>query len=157
MIINLLASWQDLLGQFDLTTIIFILLLAFFAYIEISKGIDYFRDKRKKKNKDDNFNKNRLTTLEKEEKANEANIETTQQTVEKLRDSIDLLIESDKCDIKAWITEKYHYYMQRGEIDDFTLDSIERRFACYKKVGGNSYVEELVQDLRKLKRTNSKK
>ena len=85
-------------------------MLAFFAYIEISKGIDYFRDKRKKKNKDDSLNENRLTTLEKEELNNEANIQAIQQTVEKLRDNIDLLIESDKCDIKAWITEKYHYY-----------------------------------------------
>ena len=47
--------------------------------------------------------------------------------------------------------------MAKGEIDDFTLDSIERRYACYNKVGGNSYAEVLVQDLRKLKLNNSKK
>ena len=154
---NLLASWQDLLGQFNLTTILTILLLAFFACIEISKGIDYFREKRKNKNKSENLNENRIAALEQEEKNNEATVEKVQDSVEKLRQNIDLLIESDKCDIKAWITEKYHYYMAKGEIDDFTLDSIEKRFACYKKVGGNSYVEGLVQDLRKLKRTNSKK
>ena len=35
---NLLASWQDLLGQFDFTAVLTIFLLAFFAYILEKKG-----------------------------------------------------------------------------------------------------------------------
>lgn len=78
------------------------------------------------------------------------------ESIDKLTESVNLLIQSDKDDIKAWITEKHHYYCyQLKYIDDFSLDCIEKRYAHYKKEGGNSFVEDLMRDLRSLKKVSS--
>lgn len=74
-----------------------------------------------------------------------------------LNDKIDLLIKSDKDDIKSFIVEKHHYFCYRvGWIDDFSLDSIERRFEHYQAEKGNSYVENLMKELRNLPKTDKK-
>jgi hypothetical protein len=67
-----------------------------------------------------------------------------------LRRCVHILIDSDKNDIKAWIAEKYRKLMLQGWVDDYDLDCIERRFANYLQEGGNSYVEDLINDIRKL-------
>ena len=78
------------------------------------------------------------------------------ESIDKLTQAVDLLIQSDKDDIKAWITEKHHYYCyQLKYIDDFSLDCIEKRYSHYKKEGGNSFVEDLMRDLRSLKKVSS--
>lgn len=78
----------------------------------------------------------------------------TEQNLDKILNSIQLLINSDKDDIKAWITEKHHYYCyEKKHIDDYSLDCIEKRYTHYKNEGGNSFVEDLMKDIRKLPKT----
>ena len=80
----------------------------------------------------------------------------TEANLNKIIDSIQLLINSDKDDIKAWITEKHHYYCyEKRHIDDYSLDCIEKRYAHYKDEGGNSFVEDLMRDIRRLPKTSS--
>lgn len=68
-----------------------------------------------------------------------------------LKSTVELLIQSDKDDIKAWITEKHHYFCYEVKaIDDYSLDCIERRFENYKREHGNSFVADLMNDLRAL-------
>ena len=43
---------------------------------------------------------------------------------------------------------------QLGYIDDFTLDCLERRFKSYKQEGGNTYVDSMMEELRRLPRQN---
>ena len=38
--------------------------------------------------------------------------------VEEIKQNVCLLIDSDKDDIRAWITDKYHYFMKLKYIDD---------------------------------------
>lgn len=61
-----------------------------------------------------------------------------------------LLIESDKDAIKSFIVKEHHHYIRQGWIDDFSLDTIEKRYSHYKEEGGNSYIGDLIQDLRAL-------
>lgn len=61
-----------------------------------------------------------------------------------------LLIKSDRDAIKSFIVKEHHFFMQQKWIDDFSLDIIEKRYTHYRDEGGNSYVEDLVQDLRGL-------
>lgn len=83
----------------------------------------------------------------------EETINNLKKDIEKIQKSIDTLIESDKEDIKAWITEKHHYYCyDKKYIDDYTLDCLERRFTRYEAEGGNSFVHNLMEDLRNLPR-----
>ena len=73
--------------------------------------------------------------------------------MESIQSKMDLLIESDKDDIKAWITEKHHFYCyQQKYIDDYTLDCLEKRFTRYEAEGGNSFIHNLMDDLRELPR-----
>ena len=80
----------------------------------------------------------------------------TEENLEKILNSIQLLINSDKDDIKAWITEKHHYYCyEKRHIDDYSLDCIEKRYTHYRNEGGNSFVEDLMRDIRRLPKTSS--
>ena len=69
------------------------------------------------------------------------------QTDERIKD----LTISDMHDIKGWIVEQYHkFYNEQGWIDAFSAETIDRRFNDYKKEGGNSYIQELVDRLHDL-------
>lgn len=67
-----------------------------------------------------------------------------------LQKKIELLIASDRDDIRAWITKEHHHFVRLGKIDDYSLDCIEKRYAHYTKEGGNSYVEDLMTEIRAL-------
>lgn len=81
-------------------------------------------------------------------------IEMQKQQNEKIEQQnlrIELLIDSDKDDIKAFITEKYHYFVEvKGWIDDYSLDCLERRFQHYKDENGNSFVADLMSEIKRL-------
>ena len=70
------------------------------------------------------------------------------------KQQLEMIIESDKDDIKSWITEKHHFYCyERKWIDDYSMDCIEKRYRHYKDEGGNSFIEELMNELRSLPKT----
>lgn len=72
--------------------------------------------------------------------------------ITKISGRIDILVESDKDDIKSFIVKEHHRFCyDEGWIDDYSMDAIEKRFKHYQDEGGNSYVEELMKDLRVLK------
>lgn len=77
--------------------------------------------------------------------------QTTDEILKDLSAKIDLLIDSDKDDIKSYITREHHYFCYKlGYIDDFSLDCIEKRFKHYADEGGNSFIENFMKDLRAL-------
>ena len=57
---------------------------------------------------------------------------------------------SDRNDIKSWLVEKHHFFINQGWIDDFSMDTVNRRFSDYVEEGGNSYAESLVNAIRDL-------
>lgn len=67
-----------------------------------------------------------------------------------MEEQLKILTDSDMHDIKSWIVEKHHHYKNLGWIDDFAMDTIEKRYLDYKKEGGNSYVDTLMEELRQL-------
>lgn len=74
----------------------------------------------------------------------------------KMQETIDILLASDKDDIKAWITQQHHYFCyELGYIDDFSLDCIEKRYAHYKDEGGNSFIAALMTEIRALPKKGS--
>ena len=74
--------------------------------------------------------------------------DTINKKIDKIENSLVLLTNSSKNDIKAWIVETHHKCAEEGYIDDFTKDIIEKRFEDYTKLGGNSYVRTLVEEMR---------
>lgn len=146
----------ELLSTYSVGEILIFIVLLALAF----KGVVDFYDWAKKKiqsrytevytkNEEKDTIKDNIDELFKMQKAQK-------ESIDKLTNSVNLLLQSDKDDIKAWITEKHHYYCYELKyIDDFSLDCIEKRYAHYKKEGGNSFVEDLMRDLRSLKKVSS--
>ena len=63
---------------------------------------------------------------------------------------IDSLIDSDKDDIKSYITEKHDYFCKIGNIDKYNLDCLEKRYSHYLDEGGNSFISDMMEELRSL-------
>ena len=81
----------------------------------------------------------------------QVNQKETDAILKDLSTKIDMLIDSDKDDIKSYITREHHYFCYKlGYIDDFSLDCIEKRFKHYSDEGGNSFIENFMKDLRAL-------
>lgn len=77
-------------------------------------------------------------------------IHEIQTQMSNISNNVDLLISSDKDAIKSFITEKHHYFCAKGSIDDHSLDTIELRYGHYKQEGGNSYIKDLMEEIRDL-------
>lgn len=76
-----------------------------------------------------------------------------QDNLSNLIEKVNLLIDSDKDDIKSFITERHHHFCYQEQwIDDYSLDCIEKRYAHYVEEGGNSFVEDLMAEMRALSR-----
>ena len=68
---------------------------------------------------------------------------------------LNTLIQSDQDMIRLTIKKEHHYYVyQKGSIDSYSLDCIQRLYTRYKQEGGNTYVQDLMQDLRRLPKDN---
>ena len=76
--------------------------------------------------------------------------EDINEKVNNIESQLAQLTKSDMHDIKSWVVEKHHYLTAQGWVDDFTMDTIEKRFEDYKKENGNSYVAGLVSEIREL-------
>ena len=137
----------QLLKQFDITTFLtFTIVLALAA-----KGViiffDWVKERLMKMFNKQTKKQRQIEQLQQQEKS----IKELKNNMESIQSKMNLLIESDKDDIKAWITEKHHFYCyQQKYIDDYTLDCLEKRFSHYEVEGGNSFVHNLMEELRAL-------
>ena len=74
-----------------------------------------------------------------------------EEKIDKLTEMMELLLASDRDNIKAYIVEKHHYFCYTKKwIDDYSIDCLEKKYDTYKKENGNSYVGDLMKDLRAL-------
>lgn len=137
----------QLLKQFDITTFLtFTIVLALAA-----KGViiffDWVKERLMKMFNKQTKKQRQIEQLRQQEKS----IKELKSNMKSIQSKMNLLIESDKDDIKAWITEKHHFYCyQQKYIDDYTLDCLEKRFSHYEVEGGNSFVHNLMEELRAL-------
>lgn len=155
---------KQLLGAYDLTEILTFLVLLALAVKGVVTFYDWAKDrlgiffgKETKKQLEKISIEKRFIEDEQELKKVKAREEELADILNNLTDKIDLLIMSDKDDIKAWITDKHHYYCYDQQwIDDYTMDCIEKRFSHYQAEGGNSFIENMMIDLRNLSRVPPK-
>lgn len=142
---------KDLLINYSVDEILIFLVLFALAFKAVATFWDWLWnwlrskfDKDYKCKEQEQFLKNKVDeiydlTMDQEKRINDIN------------KSLNLLIESDKDNIKSWIVEKHHYFCYEVKaIDYYTLESIERRYEHYKAENGNSYVETLIKELQAL-------
>lgn len=128
----------ELLSTFSAEQIILFLILLAFASKELINFWDFFKQKI-------NFGFN----MKKEKEVSANILKDLVQKVENISARLDLLTESDKDDIRGWIVERYHYYKNIDiPIDSFTMDTIEKRYQHYRDEGGNSYITDIMEELR---------
>ena len=156
---------KELLETFTVEQIIIFLALLGFSIKEVVSFFDWalarINQKAKKENVHDEL-KNEIKTLNNDLKAGLKEIyqivDENKKTQEKMQKTISLLVESDKDDIKSWITERHHYFCyEKGYIDDYNLDCMEKRFKHYIDEHGNSFVEDLMEEVRHLPRISQNK
>ena len=151
---------KNLLGAFSIGEILVCVIMIALA----AKGIITFYDWIKARIKT-MFNKEHETLTEKEkinerfdknEKAMEQvfeNQEKITNNIQELSDKIDMLVNSDREDIKSFLTQQHHFFCKQGWIDDYSLECCVRRYEYYTKEGGNSFIADFMKDLRRLPKT----
>ena len=71
------------------------------------------------------------------------------------KEQLTLLTESDKDQLKSFIVREHHYYCYTKKwIDDFSMDALEKCYGHYTAEGGNSYVHDLMDEIRALPHAN---
>ena len=134
----------DFLKNYSLTDIaIFIIMFAF----AIKGLIDFYDWAKNRLNKTTD---KKYTNKEIQKKVLDT-LECHNNEIAKMSKAINILINSDKDDIKAWITEKHHYFCyDLGYIDDYNLQCIEARYKHYKEENGNTFIDGFMTDIRAL-------
>ena len=91
-----------------------------------------------------------MQRYEKFERKLDTMAKNVRENIDKIEIQLAQLTESDKHDIKGWIVEKHHALIKKGWVDDFTMDTLERRYSDYVAEKGNSYISGLMSELRAL-------
>lgn len=158
----------ELLESVSLSELFVILVLFALALKELISLGDFFWGKVKsifnKEQKEDNQIKSIEEKMDRLEKTlaeyEKVSIETRKQNQKEINEILEqlknqqeilnLLVESDKDDIKGWIVQQYHFFAEKGSIDDFSRDTIEKRASHYFAEGGDSYIEDILTQIRQL-------
>lgn len=148
-------SLINLLSQFTFPQIILFIILLLVAIKEVADFVDWVNGKFSKR--DENLKTEYETEEEQEERLDklETNVDELTKNINHITDKVDLLVDSDRDAIKAYITREHHYFCYKvGWIDDYSLDCLEHRFEHYKEEEGNSFIEGLMNELRALPKTD---
>ena len=147
----------DLLTQFTPWQIILFIILLAVAIKEVSDFVDWFKQKVNKR--DESLKTDYEVKQENEERLDrlETNMNKLTENVDNMTGKIDVLITSDRDAIKAFITKEHHHFCyEKGWIDDYSLDCLEHRFQHYQEEHGTSFIENLMNELRALPKTEPK-
>jgi len=153
---------KELLQNFSIQQILIFIVLLAIAIKGVSSWFDWLKQKEESifnKKKEKETLRQDIDNLIKSQEDMKCDINACQMqikdTIEGISKAITILTNSDKDDIKAWITEKHHYFCyELGYIDDYSLDCIEKRYAHYKEEGGNTFIDHFMEEIRALPKVN---
>lgn len=124
-----------------------------------AQAIDFFRKKRKE-------HRAEIADEALEENQDEAEIENMKNEIQNLKKEderilckIDrILAEQESArqqfiiETHAWMYRMWFECKKRGYVTSMDLQTIEERYEFYKKRGGNSYVDDLIKEIRQMTR-----
>lgn len=142
---------EELLKNYSLSDIILFIIFLAAAIKGVVSFCDWASKRLKQKYESDFEEETEQDTVLSRLNKHDEQFKIILDALNKNNEMISNLIDSDKDDIKAWITERHHYFCyEKKMIDDYSLDGLERRFKHYRQEGGNSYVETLMDEIRAL-------
>ena len=129
----------NLFNQYSLEEIIIFVILLLFALKELFQLKDFFSGRMQ-------LAVEKQQIIDKYDKV----IQEVITKIDHIEDRLKLLTESDKDDIKSWLIERRDFYRENPDlpISTYMMDTIEKRYCIYKKEGGNSFVDEIMTELR---------
>ena len=148
----------ELLSKYSTAEIITFIVILFLAIKGVINSWDWAREKVLKIFKKESRKEQEKRELDEKLLSYDEKIEQVIKAQEELNDyisnmmrKINILIDSDKDDIKSFITKEHHFYCyEKHWIDDYSLDCIERRYKHYQEENGNSFVADLMKEIRQL-------
>lgn len=149
---------KDLLSNYSVEQILLFIVLLAAAIKGVVSWVDWARGRGEKvieKRKKQDTLQESVNALIKAQENMKNDINSCQmqlkETINDIKSTVNILKESDKDDIKAWITEKHDYFVyQIGYIDNFSLQCIEARYKHYKDEDGNTFIDGFMDEIRKL-------
>lgn len=148
---------EKLEGQSFVSILIWVVLIAFaikgfIGYMDwMQNEMDVVISKRKKAEKKEESIQEQINKNRRENQELKENQQKMMELINELTKKIEMLIDSDKDDIKSFLTREHHYFCyQQGWIDDYSLECCERRFEHYRAEDGNSYIESFMKEMRAL-------
>lgn len=138
---------KELFSKYSVDEVVIFIIMLALAIKGLISFIDWAHDRLKQY-----FNKEtKVNSVEEQLKQIIESQQALSDKVDGISAQVEILFNSDRDDIKAWITEKHHYFCYKlGYIDDFNLNCIEKRYEHYKEENGNSFVADLMADIRRL-------
>lgn len=143
----------DLLSQYEIKDIIIFLVMIALALQGATSFFDWAKERLLKIFKKEQQVEDLAQTSQTQIDSIVQTQEQMKKSLEDINSSIKLLISSDRDDIKAFITMQYHTFVEdKGWVDDFSLDCLEKRYSHYVDEGGNSFIAGMMTKLRDLPR-----
>ena len=141
----------ELLKTFPPSQLLILLILLALAFKEAVSFILWFKDLITKRDNSKEEKSEEQKNKDERLVAAENNIEELKSVISEIKDDVKLLIVSDRDDIKADITKDHHYFCYHLHwIDDYSMDCLERRYKHYVDEDGNSFISQLMDELRAL-------
>lgn len=154
----------ELLTNYSLGQIFVFIVIAAIALKEVATFLDWLNDKARKKvakeQQPETISQKLNKAIQQQDEeivSLKEDIQDIQESIQILNKKIEMLISSDRDSIKAWLTAQHHYFMEKGTIDYYSFDCISRRYAHYKEEGGNTFIDDIMEDINNLPKTGSKK
>lgn len=102
-----------------------------------------------------NQRKERLIAVETKIDTLEEYSEETHKNQKELRRQMETVQERLQENTRSFLIDAHHRFKYEiGGIDDLNLQSMERRYLFYKTAGGDSFIDDLMEEVRKLPRLN---
>ena len=141
----------DLLKNYSLSEIIIFIVMLALAIRGVIDFYDWATKRIRKPIDEKNNKKEKEEELLKKLNQHEEQILACKDCQNEILRIVNILVNSDKDDIKAWITEKHHYFCyELGYIDDYNFQCIEARYQHYKEEDGNTFIDAFMEDIRNL-------
>lgn len=148
----------ELLEQYSVTQIIMFIIILAVAIKQVIEFIDWAQERIAKRDKQHQDKQLEEQTTDARLDKLEESLTQAISSIENIGSKVDILMDSDKDAIKAFITKEHHEFCyQKGYIDDYSLDCIEKRYKHYQDEKGNSFISQLMLELRNLPREESNK
>jgi septal ring factor EnvC (AmiA/AmiB activator) len=152
------SAITDLLAQYSFESLLLTVLGLAVGIKYCAELIDWFYTKVKKffnsqseKQTDAEKTLDKLNTIADSLETVDGKLDNLNNKVQKLERDSEITTDRLQEQARSFIIDKHHYFCYEVEaIDDINLQSLERQYLYYVKAGGDSFIENLMAEVRAL-------